>query len=421
MDVIKEKKPSLMANKRKLVVASTLVLVAVIGLGSLVAKASKAPEVTVARETIRLGTVRQGNMSVKVDGYGVLRSNQQKLLSAQNNATVEEIILKPGSDVTEGSVILKLENPELEQLAFTEKQRLLQEQSVLKQLKLTHQRNLMEEEDKVTETKSSYELVKLRLNAIKKLTEDGIVSSLEYQELELREKQMSKRVINLQARLLSLRAVQQEELRIQQEKINQQENQYDLAQRRLNELTVIAGMSGVVQGLYVEIGQSLVAGQKLAQVGSVTDLVALVKVPQSKAQLIALGQRAIINTRADLIEGKVSRINSAVENGSVTVEVVLTEDLPDSARPELSVDAEIFTHQLDNIAYVEMPINTRSNSISTVFKLSPHQNDALATQIEFGADDGRVIQILSGAQQGDILVLSDLSNLNNFTRIGISK
>jgi multidrug efflux pump subunit AcrA (membrane-fusion protein) len=241
----------------------------------------------------------------------------------------------------------------------------------------------------------------------------GIVSVLDYKDSLVQEAQLNKRIQIHKQRTIALKLVNQEAINIQNEQILQQQGQLDIAQNRLARLTVKAGFDGVLQRLSVELGQSLAAGQEIALIGSVQDLIALVRVPQSKAQQIFIGQKTIIDTRRDKIIGTVSRIDPVVVDNTVEVEIALPDQLPPSARPQLSVDAVIITDVLSNVTYMERPVNGQANSNSSLFRLDDSNNVAVRTQVQFGKEAGRYIEIIEGAKVNDIFIVSDLSLVKN--------
>jgi hypothetical protein len=178
----------------------------------------------------------------------------------------------------------------------------------------------------------------------------------------------------------------------------------------LDKLTVRAGFDGVLQRLSVELGQSLAAGQEVALIGSVTDLIALIRVPQSQAQLITIGKVAIIDTRRDKIEGVVTRIDPVVDNNTVEIEIALPASLPASARPQLSVDGIIVADTIQNITYIKRPAGAKSNTSVSLYRLNTQEN-ATSQELRFGVQAGQFIQVLSGASVGEQFIISDLSNL----------
>jgi len=374
---------------------------------------TQAGATSVKRNNVLFGTVKQGDLQVEIEGYGALRSDRQLLITSLTSATVQEIVLKPGALVTPDSVIVQLANPELQQQVDSAFQELSQRKANLRQLKLNQQREILNESGNFAEMEAHYETAKVKLEAQSGLVKSGIVSALDYKESLVQEAQLKKRMNIHKQRTVALKLVNQEAINIQLEQIKQQQGQLDIAQNRLDRLTVKAGFSGVLQRLSVELGQSLAAGQEVALIGSVQDLIALVRVPQSKAQQIFIGQKAIVDTRRDKIIGRVSRIDPVVVENTVEVEIALPDQLPISARPQLSVDAIIITEILTNITYMERPVNSKTNSSTSLFRLDDSHDYAMRVGVKFGKEAGRYIEIIDGGKVNDTFIVSDLSLLKN--------
>jgi multidrug resistance efflux pump len=370
---------------------------------------TQASSTSVKRNDMLFGTVKQGDLQVEIEGYGALRSDKQLLITSLTSATVQEIVLKPGALVTADSVIIQLANPELQQQVDSARRELSQRKANLRQMKLNQKREILNESANFAEMEARYETAKVKLEAQSGLVKSGIVSVLDYKDSLVQEAQLSKRLKIHKQRTAALKLVNQEAISIQNEQIMQQQGQLDIAQNRLDRLTVKAGFDGVLQRLSVELGQSLAAGQEIALIGSVQDLIALVRVPQSKAQQIFIGQEAIVDTRRDKIIGTVSRIDPVVVENTVEVEIALPDQLPASARPQLSVDAVIITDTLANITYMERPVNGQANSNTNLFRLDDSNNYAMKTPVKFGKEAGRYIEIVDGAEVNDTFIVSDLS------------
>lgn len=368
---------------------------------------------SVKRNDMLFGTVKHGDLQVEIEGYGALRSDKQLLITSLTSATVQEIVLKPGALVTAESIIVQLANPELQQQVDSAVRELSQRKANLRQLKLNQKREILNESGNFAELEARYETAKVRLEAQSGLVKSGIVSVLDYKDSLVQEAQLNKRIKIHKQRTIALKLVNQEAINIQNEQILQQKGQLDIAQNRLDRLTVKAGFDGVLQRLSIELGQSLAAGQEIALIGSVQDLIALVRVPQSKAQQIFIGQKAIIDTRRDKIIGTVSRIDPVVVDNTVEVEIALPDQLPPSARPQLSVDAIIITDVLSNITYMERPVNGQANSNTSLFRIDDSNNTAARTPVQFGKEAGRYIEIIEGAKVNDIFIVSDLSLVKN--------
>ena len=247
------------------------------------------------------------------------------------------------------------------------------------------------------------------------MVKDGIISQLDFQQTLLTEQQLSKRIEILTQRVEQLKSVHLEAVNIQQERIKQQQGLVNVAQNRLDRLDVKAGFDGVLQRLSVELGESLAPGQEIALIGSVTDLIAMIRIPQNQAQQVGIGQVVIIDTRRDEIIGTVGRIDPIVVDNTVNIEVTLPKNLPASARPESSVDGIVIAETLKNITYIERPANVRANASEGIFMVDDLGENAYLKDVIFGRRAGRYIEITSGAKVDQKLILSDLAILDKTT------
>ncbi|GLS26642.1 efflux RND transporter periplasmic adaptor subunit [Marinibactrum halimedae] len=416
MDVVKKKPQNkIFQNKYQLAGFVTVLFVALF-----LWSWKKSALVSVSRNEILIERVDQGDLDVITKGFGILSSNKQQLLTTLTQASVKEIVLKPGAYVKPDSIIARLENPELVQEVESARQELVQSRANLRQIKLNNQREILNETANLAEMTALYESAMLTRQAEEELVEEGIVSQLSYQESVLEEKQLAKRIDLLQQRIEQLKLVHRESINVQQERIKQQQGQLNIRQARVDALEVKAGISGVLQRLSIELGQSLAAGQEIALIGSVTDLIALIRVPHGQVQQVVVGQSAVIDTRRDKIEGVVTRIDPIVQDNTVEVEIKLPEDLPASARPQLNVDADIIADKLNNIVYIKRPANVKPFSEISLYRLDAETSTANLRTLKLGRQAGRYIEIVSGAEADDVFIISDLPNLKStVTKINI--
>lgn len=413
MDIAKPQSKPLI---KKSYLIGLLVLIALALLVLLVS--GSGTSVKIEGNQLLLGKVQRGNLQVSVEGYGVLRSDKQTLITALTAATVEEVVLRSGAEVEVDSIIMRLNNPEVLQEVEAANMALIQEQANLRRLKLSNQRELLAEQSNLADVTASLKTVQLRADAEKGLA-GGAVSKLAYQTTLLQLEQMQQRVALQTQRVEQLEEVFNEAIIIQKEQINRANAQLQRAQQRADKLIVRAGIKGVLQRSPVELGQSVAAGQELALVGSDKDLKALIRISQSRVDQIKLGQSATINTRREQVAGKVSRITPEVRDGTIEVEILFTEGVPASARPELNVDAEIYTADIKNTLFVERPVNVQNHSRASLFKLADDKNRASLQEFNFGAESGKYIQVLKGAKENDLLILSDMTNIQDATEITI--
>lgn len=405
MDIVKQKQTQRFTVKQKLLFALLIIIIFLISM----AKASLT-NVTLNKKDLLIGEVKQGDLSITVDGYGKLVSEKLRLITSLTQATVKEIILKPGAIVNENSVIVKLANPELQLNVDSAKQELAKLKANLRQLKVNHKRELLTEQAILAELESRLEAATLKRTAEELLVADGIVSNLTFKQSQLNEQQLTKRINILSEKLLQLTLVHKEAINIQKEFIKQQIGRLTIANNRLEKLQVKAGFEGVLQRLSVNLGQSLSAGEEIALIGSTKELIAEIKVPQNQASLISNGQKVIINNRQSTFHGVVSRINPIVEQNTVSIDIQLPKTLPLNARPEQNIDAEIITETISNAYYIERPANIKSQAKLSLYKLNNAQTLATRESVVFGEKTGRYIEIISGVSKNDRFIISDLSN-----------
>ncbi len=372
------------------------------------------------RNDILIGKVQRGDLQVEITGYGVLRSDKQKLLTALTAATVEEVVLKPGATVTTDSILLKLSNPELMQELERSAMAVAKEKANLRRLRLANKRLLLTESAELSNLTALHKKAKLKRDAEESLVENGIVSKLTYQTSVLEQEQLAESITIQQERIAQLKLVNDEAITIQEGEISQIEALHQSIQHRVDKLTVRAGIDGVLQRLPVELGQSILPGQELALIGSDDDLLALIKISQAEAENVQVGHEAVVKIRRDQITGTVSRITPEVQDGTIEVEVKFTQKLNDAARPELSVDAVIYTAELNDVYYLERPVNVRSHSSKPIYKLSQDDQIAQLTTLKFGEAAGRYIEITNGAELDDTFILTDMSSFKGSNKINIT-
>jgi len=417
MDIQKstEKKP---ANLQQKWIVGTLLIISII---SFWAFSQPSGAEKVSNSQIWTDNVKFGDLILEVEGYGKLKSKHQRLLTAPANATVEEIVLKPGSLVDKDSVIARLSNPKISQQVREAKRNYNNAKAIFLQVELKQKRELLAYQALQEELMSELELAELKMTAEENLVEKGIVSELTFKRSQLNHRQLSRRIIIEETRLAQLSEVHQQELTIEKDRIEQQKENVAVITEQYNRLTVRAGIDGVVQNLAVELGQSVALGEQVALVGSVDSLFAMLNVSQADIELIALEQVVNIDTRGGTVIGKVQRINPLVKQGMISIEVSLTGKLPNNARPDLNVDGVISTGTLAGVMYIKKPVNAGTGMKTQLFKVNETQDTAQKVAIIYGQESGEYIQIVSGASADENFILSDMSRWNNTSQITITQ
>lgn len=357
--------------------------------------------------SVSVATVQSGDFTQRVTGYGSLQSQNQRLLTASSMATVDEIKLRPGAVVEADSIILTLKNPGLEVAAQQALANLHNKRSNSRRLALEQQREILEQTSQLAELRSDAELAALQVEAEAPLAAAGIISGMDARRSRGKADQLAERYQLEQQKLTTLEKVHQQYLLIQQEDVQQAEAELQNATYQLQQLVVRAGLKGVIQRLSVNLGQSVNIGDELALVGSLSPLIAEVKVPQMQVRLLQVGASADVDTRHGIITGQVVRIDPVVADGAVQVDILLPEQLSADIRPMQMVDARIHGQSRGLVNFVDRPAGVAEDSRVELFKLDANQLGSLIP-VQFGKASGQQIEIVSGLAPGDRIIINDL-------------
>ena len=374
----------------------------------------------ISRSSISTAKVESGNFSVKIEGYGSLQSVNKRLLSATSNAIVDDIRLKAGAEVDTDTVILTLKNPELESQLRQDLAKLQNSKTQKRRLILQQQREMLNNESTLSQLEAEAEIAVLQVEAERTLAKSGVVSGISARKNELKARQLSKRVKLEKSKLAKLTAMQNEALAIQDDLIAQAQEEYNVTKAMVEQLSVRAGMKGVIQRLPLALGQSVTAGSELALIGSLSPLMAEVKVPQMQAHMVLNGLQAEISTVNGQIPGQVKRVDPVVSDGAVQVDIELAAGHYDAIKPMQLVDATILAEQQKNVYYLKTPPGVIENSSARLFKLS-QDNKAARVEVKFGKISGQLIQVLSGLKAGDEIITSNLDIPAEITQIELSR
>src|SRR5438034_2862207 len=375
---------------------------------------------SVDRSTVWIDTVKRGPMVRQVRGLGTLVPEQIRWIPANTEGRVEKIIVWPGTQVESDTVILELSSPELEQSAHDAESKAKAAEAELTGLRATLQRELLDQEATTARVHSEYEQAKMERQTNDQLARNGLVAELVYKTSKVKEAELGNRDEIEQKRLAFARDSIEPQLASKQAAVDQANQLAKLKLDQVEALHVRAGMSGALQQLPVQIGQRVKVGDNLARVADPTKLKAEVKIAETQAKDIQIKQKAVIDTRNGVVTGHVTRVDPAVEQGTVTVDVAFDEALPKGARPDLSVDGTIELERLDNVVYVGRPAFGQENNTVGMFKLINGTSDAFRTPVKLGKSSVNTIEILNGLQPGDQVILSDTSAWDAHERIRLN-
>jgi multidrug efflux pump subunit AcrA (membrane-fusion protein) len=376
-----------------------------------------APEVE--RSTVWTDTVKRGPMLRQVRGLGSLIPSQEftRQIPAETEATIVRILKLPGSQVKPDTILLEMSNPQVEQEAVDAKLQLKAAEAEYQSLRVTLQSNLMTQKAGAATVNSDYTQAKLQADTDKALYDLGVISGLAYKNSKSKSDELTTRNNIEDERLDINQKAIETQMAQQQAKVDQVRTLAGLKQKQLDALRVRAGIEGVLVDLPLQVGQHVTPGAMLAKVVQPDHLIAELKIAETQARDVQIGQPALVDTHNGTASGTVMRVDPAVQNGTVTVDVKLTGELPKGARPDLSVDGTIDLEKLDDVLYVGRPAFGQENSTISLFKLDPDSKGAVRVPVKVGRASVNAIQVIEGLREGDTVILSDMSRNDNTDRI----
>jgi HlyD family secretion protein len=370
----------------------------------------------VERATVWIDTVKRGPMVRDVRGPGTLVPEDIRWIPATTQGRVERIRLRPGTEVGAGSVILDLSNPQLEQELQDAQLKVKAAEASLANLRVQSQNEALGQEAATANIEADYRKAVLQVEANERLFKLGLVPDMTFKQSRLDADQLAARYAIAQKQLASYAESTEARLAVQQSELEQSRAVLHLKQQQLDDLHVHAGFEGVLQVVPVDVGQQVAPGTNLARVADPSRLKAELKIPETQAKDIQPGQTALIDTRFGVVPGRVVRIDPSVQNGTVTVDVSMTEALPKGARPDLSVDGTVELERLRDVLYVGRPAFGQDQSAVGLFRLHA-DGEATRVQVKLGATSVNAVEIKSGLNLGDQVILSDMSNWDAVDRV----
>jgi HlyD family secretion protein len=405
-------------KRRRQAIIGTVAVVAVAAISVAVMRL-KPSAPTVERGTVWTDTVKRGPMLRQVRGLGSLVPSQESVrqIPAETEATVVWIQLLPGSQVTAGSILLEMSNPQTEQAAVDAQLQLKAAEAEYQSLRVKLESDLMNQKAGAATVHADDATAQRQASTDKALYELGVISGLAYKTSKEKADELTTRNDLETQRLTANERAIASQMAVQQAKVDQMRTLAQFKQKQLDELKVRAGINGVLVDLPLQVGQHVTPGTMLAKVVEPDHLMATLKVAETQARDVQIGEPASVDTHNGVVAGTVMRVDPAVQNGTVTVDVKLTGVLPKGARPDLSVDGTIDLERLDNVLYVGRPAVSQENSTISLFKLGPDGQGASRVPVKVGRASVNSIQVMEGLREGDTVILSDMSRWDNTDRI----
>ncbi len=379
---------------------------------------------TVEKSSIWTDTVKRGQMLRQVRGNGTLVPEQIQFVQSDTDGRVERILVLPGAEVKAETILLELSNPELKQATFDAEWQLKAAEAQLTKLKVQLDSDRLTQKAAIATLKSDYEQSKLEAEADETLSKGGLVATLTAKRSKAKAEDLCARLEIEKERLRISEDSITAQLGAQRGEVEKARALLALKRRQVEGLQVRAGINGVLQQIgdvvTLQVGQRVTPSATLAKIVQPTRLKAEIKIAETQAKDILIGQVASIDTRNGIIPGHVIRVDPAVQNGTVTVDVKLEGALPKGARPDLSVDGTVELERLDDVLYVGRPVQGQADSTVGVFKVVEGGRGAVRTTVKLGRTSVSTIEILQGLQVGDQVILSDMSAWDSHERVRLN-
>jgi len=417
VDIIRPEVKRKKQIRRAMYIGGALV-VAVVITGALSRLKPAAPGVDKA--TVWPGTVTRGPLLIDVNGLGTLVPDTIHVISAPVDGVVKQRYFLPGTPVKADTVILDMTNPQLEQEQLDAEYQLKGAQATYEQTKALLENQLMDKRTTAAGISSQYRTAQLEREKQEKLFADGIAAVIDVKKAQVAEEELAKENDLAQKEVETFQNSIQSQLAVQEAAIAQKKALYDLYTSQIQEMHVRPGVDGMFQELDVDVGTRVAQGTKLGVVTQPSQLKAQLKIAETQANAILIGQKASIDTHNGIIPGHVTRIDPHVDNGTRTVDVKLDGPLPDGAVPDLSVEGRVEIERLADVLQVGRPVHGEANSTVGLFKVEGPWSDAkeaVRVQVELGKTSVSNVQILKGLQVGDTVILSDMSAYDAFDRV----
>lgn len=376
---------------------------------------------TVDRAEIVTDTVRLGEMVRAVRGPGTLVPERVRWIPASTGGRVDHIHVQPGDAVEAGTVLMELSNPDVQLEALDAERQLAAAQAELVSLESTLQSQRLDRQSTLATLRGELREARRRAEADRSLAAQGLIARMDLARAEEHAADLGDRVRGEEAQLRILAGSGTDRLAVQRAQVQRLRSIVDFHARRASSMRVVAGAAGVVQELPLQVGQWVTPGTSLARVVEPGRLKAVLRIPETQARDLAVGQTARIDTRSGVVDGRVVRIDPSVQGGTVTVDVALEGELPRGARPDLSVDGTIEVDRLAEAVHVGRPAYAQPEGAATLWKVVEDGAAAVRVRVRLGRASVNAVEVTDGLRPGDEVILSDLSRWDGVDRLRIRR
>ncbi len=413
MDIPRQKRP----NRRRYV----FIGLAIVGIGAVtLALARLEPAApAVDRSVVFTDTVKRGPMVRQVRGPGNLVPEDIRWITTLTPGRVERVHVRPGTEVTRGTVLLELSNPDVHIQALQAEQSLTAAEARLVELRTNLETQRLNQEAVVATVRREYDEALRQVRTNEELAREGLVSTIELENARGRAEELRIRAEVERERLRILTESIEGQLQVQREQVGRLRAIAEFQREQVESMRIRATADGVLQQMDLEVGQWVIPGNTLGAIVQPGRLKAELRIPETQIRDVTVGQPVQIDTRNGIVPGRVLRIDPSVTSGAVKVEVALEGELPRGARPDLSVDGTIEVERLEDVLYVGRPAYGQAESTVGLFKLVEGGSHAVRVPVRLGRASVNTIEVVDGLQVGDIVILSDMSAWDQYDRVRI--
>ena len=383
---------------------------------------------SVERATLWVDVVKQGELLREVRAAGTLVPEHMRIIAAVTAGRIEQLPVRPGVTVAPGTVLVEMSNTDVQLQALQAEQSLTQARSGLANLETSLQQTRLSQEGAIAQLKTQLDAARRRQKEIEGLAAKNLASQFEISSARETASELETRFEIEQKRLAEMNRSAAEQIALNREQVSRLTDIVREQMNRVRSMRVVAGENGVLQslgpnGVQLELGQWVNPGMELARVARPGALKAVIRVPETQARDIAVGQKATVDTRNGIVPGHVMRIDPGSTQGTVIVEVAIDGELPRGARADMSVDGTIELERLPNVMYVGRPAYGSPESSVGLFKVSEDGSEADLVTVRLGRSSVNYIEVMPGSNLvvGDSVIISDMSNWDSQTRLRIKR
>jgi HlyD family secretion protein len=412
-------RPGVARNKkiRRIIISIAIVLVATAGTYGLSRLKPAAP--SVERATLWPDKVKRGEMLRDVHGTGTLVPEDFRWIPAGRDGIVERINVRIGDKIEPNTVLAELANPDLLQSLEDTHLQIRAAEADLANIRAAQENSAINQQILIANLEAAAKRARLQADTEDELAKRGLTGQLTVRLSTLEADNAASQVEREKSRVSVNATAAAAQLAAQEARLDQLRANLEMKKRQVKELKIQSGVTGVLQQVSIEVGQRVASGATIAKLAEPGRLKAQIRIPETQIKDVLIGQVASIDTRVGIVPGRVVHIDPAAIQGTVTVDVQLHGELPRGARPDLSVDGTIEIERLSNVLYVGRPANGRADTTLSLFKVEPNA-EAVRTRVRIGRVSVNLIEVLEGLQEGDEVILSDMSMWDAYERLRLN-